>query len=241
MMNVTQLIVQLNNSAVQCMSEGNTEGSVAALSSALSSLQVGQNARTKEASNVDLRMSLALRLLGNITSSNNPSPISSIELDHACLADSTCSFSIFNHMLTVSNACLLDADVSQHYERLQAMILYNLGLTLHYQSMRTGRSDELQGALDLYEMAFAVVENSWQFIDLQDLMLLLMGLLNNLGHIHSNLFNQPQTKSCIDWLQGLAGHPAFLNLIQREQYARFSMNLLVVLKQFERQHCSPAA
>lgn len=238
-MNVPQLVVDLNNKAIQNLLQGNCDGSVAALTSALSSLQVCHDFQSTANANapLNLQLSMAAKLLEGRTSGD--APIGSVVLDHGSLSDCSGSFSIFNHTLTVPNVNGLDSNIGNNYERLQAMLLYNLGLTLHFQAMRSGRSDELQGALDLYEMAFSIVENSWQRLDVDDLMLLLMGILNNLGHIHSNLYNMERTQTCVDWLKALAGHPAFLKIMQRDQYAGFSMNLLVVLKQTP--HCSPAA
>ena len=238
-MNVPQLIVDLNNKAIQCLLQGNSDGSVAALSSALSSLQLCHNMQQTATANspLNLQISMAMKLL-----ERNPTcstPMGSVVLDHSCLSDCSGTFSIFNHALTVSNSFELDSNVAKNYERLQSMLLYNLGLTLHFQAMRSGRSEELRGALDLYEMAFSVVENAWQLFNIDDLMLLLMAILNNLGHIHSNLYNMERTQTCVDWLKALAGHPAFLKIMQRDQYSSFSMNLLVVLKQAP--HCSPAA
>ena len=238
-MNIPQLVADMNNKAIQCLLQGNCDGSVAALSSALSSLQLCHNLQSAANANspLNLQISMAMKLLeGNPTSD---APIGSVVLEHECLSDCSGSFSVFNHALTIPNVCLLDSNVVKNYERLQSMLLYNLALTLHFQAMRSGRSEELRGALDLYEMAFSVVENSWQRLDVDDLMLLLMAILNNLGHIHSNLYNMERTQTCVDWLKALAGHPAFLKIMQRDDYAGFSMNLLVVLKQTP--HCSPAA
>lgn len=245
-MNIPHLVVELNNKAIQCLANGDCDGSVAAISNALSSLQLCQSmAASPSSSRMNLKLNLAVKFMDamkNNSDHNINTQMASLELNTTgSLAECSGSFSIFSHILTIPNAYELESDVTKNFERIQAMLLYNLGLTVHLQAMRSGRSEELKGALQLYEMAFSVVENSWQLMCLDDLMLLMMALLNNLGHIHATLYNMPQTQCCVDWLKGLAGHPAFLNIMQREQYSGFSMNLLVVLKQYSSQVCSPAA
>jgi len=194
--------------------------------------------------------SLSDHLLHSMAATHSDSPMVSIPLTKDGMADgSSGTFSVFNQAMTIDKGDLIFGDedlkdgsgatISQNYHRLLAMLLYNMGLSLHLQSVQNGKTAELKGALDLYEMAFSVVETEWSRFDVDDLMLLLMALFNNLGHIHSNLYNLKQRETCIDWLTALAGHPTFHKLMQRDGYAPFFMNLLVVLKQ--QQLISPAA
>jgi hypothetical protein len=122
-----------------------------------------------------------------------------------------------------------------------ATLLYNLGLALHVNAVNNGKTSELEGALTLYEMSFSVVEDSWSQFDVDDLMLLLLALFNNMGCIHSILFNSKKTKTCVEWLKMLSANPIFLRLMQKTEHAPFFLNLLVVLKQDPFLVCSPAA
>jgi len=185
--------------------------------------------------------SLADKLFGEkvVPAFNNP--IRSIPLANpaAEASESSGRFSVFSHALTISTNGAQNCEVSHNYQRFLAVILYNMGLSLHLQALNSGKSMELRGAQDLYEMSFSVVEQAWHEFDVHDLLLLLMALFNNLCHIHSTNYNVAQTETCVDWLKALAAHPTFQSLMGQDLYAPFFMNLLVVLKQ--QQCCSPAA
>jgi hypothetical protein len=245
-MNIPNIIVDLNNRAVGCLLQDNGNGSVAALQMAISTLQSHRDMEKAARTNFEIHATLTKEqsLL------ERPWDTTAMHSGHCHLAsiplpllgrDSECcgTFSIFNHAFTLSKSAELVASVSNNYDRFLAMLLYNMGLSLHIQALRSGKSEELRGALDLYEMSFGVVEANWQLFHIDDLMLILMALFNNLGHINSFFYNVDQIQICIDWLRVLAGHPAFLKLLQRDQYAPFSLNILVVMKQTQR--CSPAA
>ena len=279
-MNFTQNIIDMNNKAVGCLLQGNGDGAVQTLGSALSSLQLYQEFETTAKAHFQRTsitsycvapehepqhqghhqqqqqegtpsVSLPEHLLHSMAaggSQSDCSAMTSIPLSRDGMADtSSGTFSVFNQAMTI---CNIDQDkmeedghdgykISHNYHRLLSMLLYNLGLSLHLQAVSTGKAAELKGAMDLYEMSFSVIETEWQHFVVEDLMLLLMGLFNNLGHIHSNFYNLAQRETCVAWLKALAGHPTFHKLMQRKEYAPFFMNLLVVVKQ--EQLISPAA
>jgi hypothetical protein len=245
-MNVPNIIVDLNNRAVRCLLQGNGNGSVAALQYALSTLQTHRDIEKVARTQIEIRVtrtqeqSLAEKPFHSTVVHSGHGTLASISLP-LFGRDSECSgtFPIFNHAFTLSKSADLVASVSKNYDRFMAMLLYNMGLSLHIQALRSGKSAELRGALDLYGMSFSVVEANWELFPVDDLMLILMALLNNLGHINSIFYNTDQIQVCIDWLKALTGHPAFLKLLQMDQYASFSLNILVVMNQTER--CSPAA
>ncbi|CAB9503059.1 expressed unknown protein [Seminavis robusta] len=245
-MSVPAAIIDLNNRAVSSLLQGDSDAAVSSLTAAMSSLQNLRDVELEEQKQQQQQAPplsqhwLAEKILESLS---GESPMCSIPLSftNSESADGPGTFTLFNHALTISNSSsLMVSSVAKNYDRLLAMILYNMGMAFHTQAVRSGRSEELRGALQLYEMSFSVVENAWVRFDVDDLTLFLMALMNNLGHIHSSLYNAPQTQICIEWLTALAGHPAFLRLMQRDQYAPFSLNLLVVLKQ-QQHHCSPAA
>jgi hypothetical protein len=185
--------------------------------------------------------SLADKLFGEKAAPAVNNPIRSIPVANpaAEASESSGRFSVFSHALTISTNNTNNCEVSHNYQRFLAVILYNMGLSLHLQALKSGKSMELRGAQDLYEMSFSVVEQAWHEFDVHDLLLLLMALFNNLCHIHSTNYNVAQTETCVDWLKALAAHPTFQSLMGQDLYAPFFMNLLVVLKQ--QQCCSPAA
>ena len=259
-MNFSHNIIDMNNKAVGCLLQGDSDGAVQTLGAALSSLQLYQEFETAAKAHLQAHqggacststtghhaptatLSFPEHLLNSMVSGSSDSPMRSVPLTHDGMADgSSGTFPVFNQAMTIAKAeCdTMDGMISQNYQRLLAMLIYNMGLSMHLQALQSGKAAELKGALDLYEMSFSVIETEWQQLNVDDLMLLLMALFNNLGHIHSNLYNLKERETCIDWLKALAGHPTFHKLMQREEHAPFFMNLLVVLKQ--QQLISPAA
>lgn len=217
------------------MMQGNHDETVGTLGTALSNLKMYQDAvSSSQAAGITDPSKLPLHK----TLSSTGSALCSIPLQ--CPAnsenDGTSIFTLFHRALALPQCGVMDGNT----DRIMAMLLYNMGLSLHLQATRTGRTAELDGAVQLYEMAFTVVEDAWNKFEVDDLMLLLLALFNNMGHIHSSRFDTHKTHICLDWLRTLAANPVFQSLMKRPEYAPFFMNLLVALKQ-DTLVCSPAA
>lgn len=224
-------IVGLNNQALEYMMLGNHNETVGALGAALSNLRMYQDA-VSSCSSLDQSK---LPLHKTVESPKSP-PLCSIPLTAPPATACTSMFTLFHRALAIPHCNAMEGNT----DRIMAVLLYNMGLSLHLQALRSGRTTELNGALQLYEMAFAVVEDAWSELEVNDLMLLLLALFNNMGHIHSSRFDNVKTRTCLDWLKTLAANPVFQALMERPEYAPFFLKLLVSLKQ-GRHVCSPAA
>jgi hypothetical protein len=255
-MNLSKNFVDLNNKAVACLSQGHYDESVAALGDALSSLKLCRDLEDAAA-----RLEVVQQSYSNPQQFTFPiaggeqsvkkahCPLSSVALtftdsQHQQQQKMTAfnsTFSIFNRALTISNANDLESSVSKNYNRLMTMLLYNMALALHIKAVRTGKTTELEGSLQLYEMSFSVLEDAWSQFDVNDMLLFLLAIFVNMAHIHSVLFNGEKTRTCIQWLKALAANPVFLQLMQRTENSPFFLELLVVLKQERFLVCSPAA
>lgn len=84
---------------------------------------------------------------------------------------------------------------------LSAMLLYNLAVSHHSQGIRQGNTHELAMALRFYRLSHCVLEKVKDVVNLEIHLLILMALLNNMGHIHASYYNVDQTSRCIEWLQ----------------------------------------
>ena len=95
----------------------------------------------------------------------------------------------------------IDFTTAENRSSLSAMLLYNLAVSHHSCGIRQGCTNELDKALRFYRLAHCVLEKVKDVVGLEVHMLILMGLLNNMGHIHANCFNMEQISRCIEWLQ----------------------------------------
>ncbi|CAB9523108.1 expressed unknown protein [Seminavis robusta] len=125
------------------------------------------------------------------------------------------TFSFFHRMMTLSPASLqqttstistsddnnntVDTSLLQFQNSLLVTLFFNMAVCHHHLGLRQGKSGELQTALQLYELAFSMVEGS--ALALKDQQMLLLCLYNNMGHVHSCFSNTAATQACVDWIQ----------------------------------------
>jgi hypothetical protein len=225
--------MQLNNQALVHMMEGNHNETVGALGTALTNLKMYQELGSAAVSS---SVSQHKPLHGNEVQDMS-TRLCSIPLSSSSNSSGDYSiFTLFDRALVIPQC----PEITGNTDRIMAMLLYNMGLCLHLQATSSGKALEMDGALQLYEMAFSVVEDAWAEFDVDDLMLLLLALFNNMGIIHSSRFENAKTRTCLDWLSTLAANPIFQSLMEKPEYTPFFMNLLVAMKQ-QTHTCSPAA
>ena len=116
----------------------------------------------------------------------------------------------------------------QSKTRLAAILLYNLGLSYHRESVRRGKSGDLQMALKFYREAYMVLKSAWgaQGSDFQEVFVLLIALLNNMACIHCGRSDVKDTHQCIGWMnRAIASRQR--SILAKEDYTFFSLNLSV--------------
>ncbi|CAB9516919.1 expressed unknown protein [Seminavis robusta] len=218
---VQDLEASLNNEANKPMGPQNVQSLLQSMASTLNRPETGAVASTSPANG-----------------SNTPSLIS-IPFSPPPSPPSNSILPLFSRALTIATP-----GSSGHAEPLLAMLLFNMGLTMHLEALKRGDADTkgeaICGALELYEMAFSVVEDYWEHFQVPDLLLVVFALLNNMGHIHSSRFDQAQTEVCLNWLNSLSGMPMFQSLMNQPSYRSHYLDLLVTLRQ-QNHACSPAA
>ena len=84
--------------------------------------------------------------------------------------------------------------------RLAAVLLYNLALVHHSCGIRTGGSEDLSKALSFYQGAFMSLSSIWDSLTVSD-SLLVLALLNNMGHIRANNLDRKEACGCLDLLR----------------------------------------
>lgn len=88
----------------------------------------------------------------------------------------------------------LDFELVANKSSLSGMVFYNLALVHHIQG-------DITEAMNLYSIAHALLEQVKYMVNIEVHILILMGLVNNIGHIHASLCNHAGLQGCIDWLR----------------------------------------
>lgn len=113
--------------------------------------------------------------------------------------DSVLTF--YDRAFTFLNHENMDFDSPENKSSMTAMVLYNMALAHHRQGIKLGRSKDLAVAMQFYRMAHSVLDQVKNVVGIEVHLLLLMALLNNMGHIHASTYNIEQTQRCIAWLK----------------------------------------
>ena len=85
--------------------------------------------------------------------------------------------------------------------RLAVSIMYNVGLFLHKEGLRTGQSVHLIKAVQYYTLALEMLLSAVQLRE-EDL-LLELAMLNNIGHAQTALASIKEAGDCLDYMRQL--------------------------------------
>ncbi|CAB9524657.1 expressed unknown protein [Seminavis robusta] len=126
-----------------------------------------------------------------------------------------------------------------------AMLLYNMAVAHHnyalYRRDPVAAHGEFRTALVFYDMAFSMIQESLATEeDDEDFLLLLLAVLNNLGHIHAHRYNYLETQEMLSSLQEIlaairpaSGEASIMDCSRnnREDFLFFYKNLVVYQEQ----------
>jgi hypothetical protein len=142
----------------------------------------------------------------------------------------TCSFasspstaySIYNRALVLSVEQDDYSFMTTYQHRTSAIILYNLALVHHNIGIHLGVSAALPHALQLYGMSMQTINQGANLADVQKL---LLALLNNMGNIHTHLFDLANTQRCLINLRVVLSTSSTL-MAMDEDYLFFFLNAM---------------
>lgn len=105
---------------------------------------------------------------------------------------------------------------------VSAVVLYNTGLCLHRRAMKSGRADLLEQARRTYSQSWSILQrqSKCDLVEV-DRRFLLMGLSNNLGHIHGLLFRPNEARREREHLAAFVGTFPLQERIQFNKVFRF--------------------
>jgi len=141
------------------------------------------------------------------------SPIASIPLS-ATPFDTTADgiFVLFHRAMIIPHDhhhhhCHNESTQQKSQSRALATLLYNVGLVYHLQALHIPHCHQateqlFAHALQYYYHAYYIIETSSHHYGFQDVLLLLLALFNNMGHIHAGVYvNAEKTRQCMRWMQ----------------------------------------
>jgi hypothetical protein len=214
-------VIQLNNEAIVCAGKGFRHDGVIILQQALAlvlALQECNNASVvrRSAEQQESRVAYSVPLLR----------------DH-CSKPFDDIFQFFNRAITIAEDDERFSTLSCPHSltRIQTTILYNLGVFCHMEAVCSGSSTlAFANALQFYAGAYQVLESSCRVFGFphDDALLLVLGLFNNMGHIHSSfMIDIEKTQQCVSWMQSTFAAPQTQHVLAPEDYAFFSQYIAV--------------
>jgi hypothetical protein len=121
-----------------------------------------------------------------------------------------------------------------------SVLLYNMGLSNHIQALQTGQSVMYRKAMQLYTMAFNMLEQASEILNDMDIMVLL-ALANNMGVISgSQFYDRPSAENSRLMMDRILTSPDCLDSLNDEDIEFFSLNLMF-LTEYQNNALAPAA
>jgi hypothetical protein len=157
-------------------------------------------------------------------------------------APSNTYFSLYSW--TFAFTCHSDTPSEVDSSTIASTILFNMALTLHCQALRSGESQNLAKATNVYKISLQVLQryfDSTTAFD-EEVMVLYAAILNNMGHISSLMMMKDETNWCLEQLKIILPHIPTLECpsIEAElESIRLTVSVATLLDSI--MDCAPAA
>ncbi|CAB9497588.1 expressed unknown protein [Seminavis robusta] len=225
MMNVPAHIVRANGTAVSMLMEGREDESVKLLHKTLSELRELVFSMEEDNDDDEVLLPPPSVVLQSIKIPFDSSPSLNVG-----------AFSFFNRAIVMPAT----SDVTMDQFKLGAILLYNAGFCCHLKLMQTGLSRDLTRALGFYRHAFQLLTDTDAILGISDDdALLVLSLANNMGHLHSSLFDRTASRTCWDMMQNLFPASAEETILDDDDALFFYLATFLV--PFDHLSASPAA
>lgn len=138
-------------------------------------------------------------------------------------------FTIYNRVFEFSDMSL--ANWIEYGPHIPMILLYNTGLAWHRVAFRENSDAKYEIALQYYSVAHAkVIEYARLGIYHAEVCdLLMLGLFNNMGQIHSHFFRFYETRLCVEALFTVFFLIENKRVLTKEEYVFFYMNILLTV------------
>ena len=239
-MHIPETVIRSNGKAVSLLRDGKCAESAREIRHALSQLKKvimhpDDDSAISEDSSDSSTTYVDMDAESSSFSEDNESPISSIivPVETGASIAQIGAFSLFNRALVITQR---DQIMTMRESRVSCILLYNAALCHHIEGFQSGCSQELSSALQFYQYAFSLLTEA-NDVENDDL-LLLLSLINNMGHIYSNVFDFPAAEHCMDMMNRFFSTGADQYLGECDSLFFYMNTFLVRMDQFS---SAPAA
>ena len=168
---------------------------------------------------------------------NQPSILSTVSMaDEMDLHSSPGNlFSVYNRPFVVNQQWRgLDVFVwSQSLPHISTVLHFNIGLVYHRLACRSGASHHYYQALEWYENAALLLEgNALAGVYLIELDILLLAIMNNMGHVHSHFNNLEQAQHIMKRMLTVFFLSESKSLMTKDEYVFFYTNIVLSVQRF---------
>lgn len=191
---ISRNVARINENAVSSLIAGDYQKSLSISRVALGMLRnVRQNAPTRENFFVlkaktfhDYKLRVRSALLPNSRGTT--------------CEENTGAFEIFNRALLLEHEELCQMESTRQDITVAVVVLYNSGLCHHLRGLQHGNSKDIATAAKMYTSAYCILAGP-EMIPYEQDALLMLAILNNLGHIYQNcLCEYTQAWDCLSAL-----------------------------------------
>jgi hypothetical protein len=220
-------VIGLNNRAVTMLSDGQHKGAMNTLRLALENFyfeareaETGPGLLPNQGGNHLMEAETEAQTEEGYCAHVNSVEIN-MQLEQADPADD-------DHMLVFNRAMVVSDSAPKHVDVTLVSILYNLALVSHLVGLQTRSEARFRMALRFYGMAYEIIQRHDDKSIFDDL--LILALVNNLGHTQRRLGNLDDAKRQSDFLRssvGLGSDPnSYSPQVNEIDYVFFYLNAL---------------
>lgn len=227
MMQSSATLIALNDKAVKLMQTGQLHAAVQVLSHALCLCK--KEVMTTSSMDQDSEW-------------NTCQSFSTVLIDLKLTLESASAFSIYSHAISVSVETTGyhagQVALFPSCESLSLILLFNMALCYHIQGLIYGAEVKLfTKALKVYETLSNLIDSVDTTSSCETTRLLMLGIVNNIGRIHSSLFESEKEQQCLIRLKSLLD--ATKKADEEKSLSDFYLNVILLCGE-QKRHASVA-
>ena len=215
-------VSDLNNWAVILLQQANYSGAIECLHQALAQAQKNYNAFGSSLRSQEEQPSAMAVSLKPSQSKEKEDPSMDANGDAN-------GFAFFDHAFVTLPSFSLQGTEQATSNLTMSLLLYNSGLAVHKRATVqkiSARSMEI--ALRFYRRALSCVNHHDNKISSAEVLLLRLGLLNNIGHAASSMHQREEAQHCDREIRQLMSVRSFLLLpTWKDEYRFFALNVII--------------
>lgn len=230
-------IFELNSQAMFQLQEGRYDVAIATLQRAVQRLRIETQNPTgfhRSPHMTGYGSQAGNAVLEDVSIVSSPVDRDQLDLEEPSTAVANCigDTLLFRPFEMVFSSVYLDYEGLRGISLTWAFVLYNLALCHHHRELKNGtmKKEALLYALELYRAGLHVIQAAMGDGRPQDIILLILAIYNNMGHLYSHLRMLDRSEECITEMRGLLLRiPQNVRVtIPHPEYAFFQLGAMAV-------------